>query len=186
MTPTAPGASESLDLSFDVVDLIHRTGSHRRVAREVIADDSVHEGSRAMTVPTGNIITLDAHLESVVEGIFVSGTVQATLTGECSRCLDPVEQHVTARIDELFSYPERNGKRDEDTTYIEDDTVHLGPLAHDALAVEADDRPLCSQDCLGLCSQCGVRMDEDPEHSHEIIDPRWAALEGLMNDEGTQ
>jgi uncharacterized protein len=42
-------------------------------------------------------------------------------------------------------------------------------------------RPLCRDDCPGLCAECGARLSDDPEHGHETADPRWAALQGLMN-----
>jgi uncharacterized protein len=41
-------------------------------------------------------------------------------------------------------------------------------------------QPVCQDDCLGLCPQCGVRLLDNPGHEHEApIDPRWAALAGL-------
>ena len=40
--------------------------------------------------------------------------------------------------------------------------------------------PVCRDDCPGLCSQCGARLADDPEHHHDVIDPRWAALGGLL------
>jgi uncharacterized protein len=39
--------------------------------------------------------------------------------------------------------------------------------------------PLCEPDCPGLCDQCGARLADDPDHTHEVIDPRWSALQGL-------
>lgn len=186
MTSPAGGSRPSLDLTVDAVDLIGRVGSHRRIHREVTAperaDGGPAEGSVAMTVPAGGVIAVDADLESIVEGIYVGGSVQARLTGECSRCLDPVEQVVDARIDEVFAYPGKGGADDEDAPILTGDTIDLGPLVHDALAVAAEDRPLCRPDCPGLCPQCGMRMEEDPDHAHEVRDPRWAALEGLFDD----
>lgn len=189
MTTPADGPRPSLDLAVDAVDLIGRVGSHRHIHREATAPAPAEgipaEGSAAMTVPAGGTITVDAELESIVEGIYVGGSVQARLTGECSRCLDPVEQDVDARIDEVFAYPGKNAADDdEDVTLLEGDSIDLGPLVHDALAVAAQDRPLCRPDCQGLCPQCGMRMEEDPDHAHEVRDPRWAALEGLFEDEG--
>jgi uncharacterized protein len=40
--------------------------------------------------------------------------------------------------------------------------------------------PLCRPDCPGLCPECGVHFDDLPaDHSHEDVDPRWAALRNL-------
>jgi uncharacterized metal-binding protein YceD (DUF177 family) len=39
--------------------------------------------------------------------------------------------------------------------------------------------PVCSEDCQGLCVDCGQRLDDLPaDHSHELLDPRWAGLAG--------
>ena len=178
--PTSP-----LDdaLRFDAVDLVGRTGTHRRVERTVPAP-AREAGGLAMQVPEGDDIAVEIELESVVEGIYVHGTVTAELEGECSRCLDPVEQDVDVRLDELFLYPEKvRAEEREDAVLLEDDEVRLGPLVRDALAMEADERPLCREDCPGLCAQCGFRMEDDPEHHHEVIDERFAALKGLFDDD---
>ena len=40
-------------------------------------------------------------------------------------------------------------------------------------------QPLCREDCRGLCSQCGVDLNEHPDHHHDVTDLRFAALAGL-------
>jgi uncharacterized protein len=176
-------APDDLDLRFDVVDLIGRPGTHRHVERTVeVTDQSV--GNLALSVPAGDPIAVSAELESVVEGIYAGGTLEARVTGECSRCLDPLERRIDARIDELFSYPEKiKGDEEEDVPALSGDDVDLGPLVHDVIALEAEERPLCKPDCMGLCAQCGARLEDDPDHHHEVIDPRWAALSGLLDGE---
>lgn len=178
-----PRSTLDTALQFDAIDLVGRPGTHRRVERTVPAP-AREAGGIAMQVPEGQDIAVEAELESVVEGIYVHGTVTAHLEGECSRCLDPVEQDVTARIDELFMYPEKVKAEDrDDSVLFEDDAVNVGPLVRDALAMEADERPLCREDCPGLCAQCGFRMEDDPDHHHDVIDPRFAALQGLLDED---
>ena len=111
-------------------------------------------------------------------------TVTARLEGECSRCLDPVDQDIATRFDELFLYSEKvKAEEREDSVLLVDDEVRLGPVVRDALAMEADERPLCREDCPGLCAQCGFRMEDDPDHHHEVIDERFAALKGLFDED---
>ena len=56
------------------------------------------------------------------------------------------------------------------------------PVLRDAVVLALPVNPLCRQDCPGLCPECGVRWDELPEgHTHEQVDPRWAALGKLKN-----
>ena len=178
-----PRSTLDTALQFDAIDLVGRPGTHRRVERTVPAP-AREAGGIAMQVPEGQDIAVEAELESVVEGIYVHGTVTAHLEGECSRCLDPVDQDVTARVDELFMYPEKVKAEDrDDSVLFEDDAVNVGPLVRDALAMEADERPLCREDCPGLCAQCGFRMEDDPDHHHEVIDERFAALKGLFDED---
>src|SRR5699024_9345015 len=146
-TVTMPDATASdspidVDLRFDAVDLLGRTGSHRHVQRTIPAPEREGEeaGGSAMQVPEGEDIAVEAELESIVEGIFAHGTVTAHLAGECSRCLDPVDQDVEARLDELFMYPRKvKPEEAEDTALLDDDVVDLGPLVRDVLAVEAEE-----------------------------------------------
>ena len=63
------------------------------------------------------------------------------------------------------------------TDGIVDDWIDLEPLVRDALVLALPLVPLCSEDCRGLCSGCGMKWAElEPGHGHETIDPRWAAL----------
>ena len=54
---------------------------------------------------TGRRLELDLRLESVVEGVLVSGTVTATMSGECVRCLDPVTAPLVVDLQELYAFP---------------------------------------------------------------------------------
>lgn len=183
-TETASNSPLENELRFDAVDLVSRVGSHRRVEHTLTAPGR-DAGGEAMQVPEGETIDVEAELESVVEGIYVHGTVTTHLAGECSRCLDPVEQDISARIDELFMYPNKlQADEKEDAVLFENDEVDLGPLVRDVLALEAEERPLCRLDCPGLCAQCGFRMEDDPDHFHDVIDDRFAVLQGMFEDEG--
>jgi uncharacterized protein len=159
----------------------------KKVARTVPAPDDL--GIRdVIGVPAGAAIELDLRLESVMEGVLVTGTARAAVTGECVRCLEPVERELDADFQEMFSYPDadtRTARRDEagddaedeDTLYLEDDLFDLEPVLRDAVVLALPMQPVCRDDCPGLCPQCGARLADDPDHHHEVADIRWAALQ---------
>jgi len=131
-------------------------------------------------VPEGADLQVDVRLESVMEGVLVSGTASAELTGECARCLDPMSDRLEVDLTELFAYPD---SATDDTTdpdevsRIVEDLVDLEPLVRDTVILALPQVPLCREDCPGLCPECGGRRaDLDPDHRHESMDPRWAAL----------
>lgn len=135
-------------------------------------------GTEMLAVPVGAMLDLDLRLESVVEGVLVSGEVVAPLAGVCARCLDPVEQEAVIELRELFFYPDRVADDSDDAeSVVVDDHVDVEPAIRDALVLSLPLSPLCRPDCAGLCPDCGVRLDDaESDHSHPLADPRWAAL----------
>jgi len=160
----------------------------KRSSREVKAPADL--GVEFVGVPEGAPVELDLRLESVMEGVLVTGTARARLEGECVRCLEPLEQRCEADFQELFSYPDADDRsrpadtgddaEDEDTLYLEGDFLGLEPVLRDAVVLSLPLQPVCREDCPGLCPECGVRLADDPDHRHDdAVDIRWAALQGL-------
>ena len=56
---------------------------------------------------------MDLRLESVMEGVLASGRARVTLTGECARCLGPIEDDLEVALQELYVYPESDAEEDE-------------------------------------------------------------------------
>lgn len=144
-------------------------------------------GTEVISVPEGQLLPLSVRLESVVEGVLVTGVVRATAVGACVRCLDPLSIEFESRFQELFAYADRAahhrevGAEDDGTEehLVVDGHIDLEPLIRDTVVPALPFQPVCREDCLGLCAQCGVRMEDDPGHEHVDIDPRWSALAAL-------
>ena len=172
-------------LVLDTRDLPRRPGVMRAVNRVAPAPSDL--GLELIGVPSGAQLTLDLRLESVSEGVLVSGAVSAPVTGECGRCLRPINQTVVVNIQELYAY--ENSTTDETTDEeevgrLQGDLIDLEPVLRDAVVLALPTNPLCQVDCPGLCPDCGVPFDELPDdHSHERSDPRWAALSELKTPE---
>jgi uncharacterized protein len=177
-------------LVFDTHELGRRPGALQRLNRTI--DAPVDLGIQGVIgVPEGAPVELDLRLESVMEGVLVTGTARASAKGECVRCLEPVEQPLEADFQEMFSYPDADDRGrvkaepaddaedDEDTLFLEDGLFDLEPVLRDAVVLALPMQPVCQDDCPGLCSECGARLADDPDHHHEAVDIRWAALQGL-------
>ena len=172
---------------LDTRELGRRPGSQRQVTLTVPAPADL--GIEVLRVPEGSPVELDLRLEAVMEGVLVTGSASAELTGECARCLEPIEDEIEVRFQELFVYDEHQNSSEEDdeVSMLEGDLLDLEPLLRDAVVLALPFQPLCEDDCPGLCPDCGVRLADDPEHSHEDpIDPRWAGLAGLKKDQQDQ
>jgi uncharacterized protein len=160
-------------------ELLRRPGQMKTLRRDVPAPEGF--GLEMIGVPVGEPIHLDLRLESVMEGVLASGTVETDVTGECSRCLEQFTEHVDVDVTELYAYPssvtDETADADE-VSRIVDERIDLEPAVRDAVLLELPVTPLCRDDCPGVVSPDPDAWAFVPAgEARERIDPRWAALQ---------
>jgi uncharacterized protein len=121
----------------------------------------------------------------------LSGKLRAVFNLVCSRCLkdfvQPLEFDVSATY---IQTPEtRTGVRveadlDEDARIaFVDDEIDLVSGVREDLVLNIPVKPLCKQDCRGLCAQCGTDLNEGQcSCRQETVDPRLAALRDIRTE----
>ena len=177
-------SADARDRILRVADLLERPGASRRVD---LALPPAEDLALDMATVVGDV-RLDGVVESVVDGLLVRGTVSATLALQCARCLQDLTDDVAADVVELYTDPaDAEDPTDIEAGYeIRDDaTLNLDTLVRDALVPAVPYRPLCTEDCQGLCAQCGTNRNEAHCDCVDVrTDARWAALEGLKLSDG--
>lgn len=134
-------------------------GLERAQTRNVPAPADL--GGGLARIREGAALDLDLKLAGVAEGVLVTATVTATLSGECARCLEEFTSGVSVGFTELFADGAGNDADDDAEGYLLDgDLLDLEPALRDALVLELPLAPLCADDCPGLCPECGVRLAE--------------------------
>lgn len=165
-------------LVFDTRALGRQAGAAREETRTIPAPDSLRV--ELAGVPAGADVDLSVQLEAVSEGVLVTGTATAPVVGECARCLEPLTSSVEASFQELYYYEPSPSEDDEDELLLDGDLLDLEPVLRDAVVLALPLSPLCTDDCPGLCAQCGVRLAEAPGHRHDdAVLPEWEALRQL-------
>ena len=163
-----------------VADLRRRPGTRHPVHRTMVA------GGLALSsaaVPDGAEVRLDGELESISDGVVLTGTVVAPWTGDCRRCLQPTSGELAAEIREIFESHPTEG----DTWPLHGDQIDLGPVVHEAVLLGLPLAPLCEDGCAGPAPDtfpAVVAGDEVDDHDGVVDaeapkDPRWAALDDL-------
>jgi len=123
-------------------------------------------------------------------GILATGGLKISVSDTCSRCLRPIDYWVNVRVDDEFLPSvdigtgrklRYEGEAEADTNSIDqhhdlDLTQTLGEYRTAALPLA----PLCQADCKGICSQCGVDLNETTHSCEAAIDPRWEKLRELL------
>jgi uncharacterized protein len=160
-----------------------RPGSMLTLSETVAGPSRI--GLDLIAIDEGAPLELDLRIESVSEGVLVTGTVSGPTSGECARCLTPITGDVEIDLTELFAYPDSATDETTDSDEVGrvvDDTIDLEQPIVDAIGMALPFSPLCGPDCAGLCPQCGVPLaTAEPGHRHEQIDPRWAKLTGMLD-----
>ena len=118
----------------------------------------------------------------------LAGDVKTTLELPCSRCLEPFRWPVDAHFDLRYQPHAHNtgeGEReieedDLSTAFYEDEQIDLGQLMSEQFYLSLPMKPLCGDDCKGLCPVCGKNLNREPcDCKRSWDDPRLAALREL-------
>ncbi len=123
----------------------------------------------------------------------LTARIEAPVAAECTRCLKPIKRDWGVDVVAFFPYEESakarsHGKpKNEDVEIIAGEAdprmcircrdgafADLEALLRDTLVEALPLQPLCREDCRGLCSQCGVDLNEHPDHHHDVTDLRFA------------
>lgn len=172
--------------------------------REGRLDWTVSSGwnSEVLRLPEGSVVPLDLAITTIDEGVVAELSGEVVLQAECVRCLRPIEVEQPIDSSEVFVYPdsvrdrgqrgsaqretgiESEGDEMDAALLIDRDSIDLEPVLRDAVFSEAPLRPVCSEDCMGICEHCGVLLAEAPaDHKHEFLDPRFAVLADFFGED---
>jgi uncharacterized protein len=121
----------------------------------------------------------------------VQGDLESQATYRCSRCLCDFSEALHVPFTEHFVQvagdkpSAQDGEEDEDDRIqVVGDTIDLTPYLEQAAHLALPYRPLCKQDCAGLCPECGVNRNEETcSCNTERIDPRLADLKKFFEKE---
>ncbi|KFJ08199.1 YceD family protein [Bifidobacterium tsurumiense] len=186
--------------AISVMQVASRPGQSEVIDSKFPAPSGI--GDNIIGVDEGDELTLKGSMSSIVDGLILSGTITAPVHAECTRCLKPISRDWDVNVTVFFPYESKadsagtkNGKtgKDEDADIVagEEESEDMYPLSadgnfadveallRDALVEALPLQPLCREDCLGLCSQCGFDMNDDPDHHHDVTDGRFDVLAQL-------
>ena len=166
------------DLTISVADILGRPGEYREHA----IGHPLEGVSVALARLTDEPVAGTLRAESVVEGILITGGVGTAITCECARCLNTFAGEIDVDLCELFVAPGHEVPEGEDAYRFHGQEIDLEPMLRDAVTLALPLKPLCREDCKGLCATCGKDLNSETcECIQDDTDPRWAALSALRD-----
>lgn len=188
MADRRPGSATADPAIAMLLDLTRYRRPLERFERTFQPDD-VGEEDDAYRVVAPVHLAFDIHKDK--DTFRLDGTVTTELELPCGRCLEPFRLPVDSAFDERYlphseasNEAEREVEEDDlQTSYYRDDSIDLNELMREQFYLALPMKPLCREDCRGLCPQCGTnRNDASCECVAVWEDPRLAALRHMKRE----
>ncbi|MBT1173240.1 DUF177 domain-containing protein [Bifidobacterium sp. MA2] len=182
--------------AISVAQVASRAGQSKEVDADFPAPSGI--GDEVIGVEEGAPVHVSGSFDSIVDGLILVARITAPVHAECTRCLRPLKRDWGIDVTAFFPYESDAKAKDGGKTKGEveiiageeesEDTYPLlengafadiEALLRDTLVENLPLQPLCREDCRGLCSQCGVDLNEHPDHHHDVVDNRFSGLAAL-------
>ncbi len=159
-------------LRVNTVELLRRQGTERDLDVTIAFSSLAEHPEIEPDAP----VHVRVHLDSLNDGIVVTGTITAPWHGTCRRCAADAGGELVAVVDERY----QEQVTDPDAFELEGDHLDLQPMVRELVLLEVPESPLCREDCAGLCPTCGVDHNTTSCDCLPVpADDRWSALDEL-------
>ena len=153
-----PGATLPYSTSVDLSDL--RYGDSFPVSEPVLASGTVRN--------TAGVLVM-------------TGEVSTTIHGVCDRCASSFDREIRLPIDVVLVTELADEENEDEWVFpLEGDSADLDDIVRTVFVLNMDSKLLCKPDCKGLCCRCGKNLNNGPCDCQKEIDPRFAALQQLL------
>lgn len=130
--------------------------------------------------PITRPVQVSGSVKNIADVLVLEGEAKSLLDLTCDRCMGRFSREKAVRLSFLLA-EELEGEEDGEIVLLDDGEIDVGDLAYTAFVLDMDTKHLCSEDCKGLCPGCGVNLNREPCRCKKQVDPRWAALEQLLD-----
>ncbi|MBA3690932.1 MAG: DUF177 domain-containing protein [Actinobacteria bacterium] len=163
--------------AIDVRDLLDQPGSAREAHVRGTLEDI---GTEVASIPPDIPVEADLLMESVVEGILVTGRLSGRMQLRCARCLRDFEAPLVVEVSEMFV--RAPDPEEDDYPLSPEGFLEPEQMVRDTVGLELPFSPLHSPGCKGLCPVCGGdrNLGECPG-DHPQVDARWTALDQVLD-----
>ena len=153
-----PGASLPFSVSVDLSDLCY--GVSYPVTEPVVASGTVRN--------TAGVLMM-------------AGELTTTIHGLCDRCASPFDREIRFPIHAVLVTELADEENEDEWVFpLEGDSADLDDIVRTVFVLNLDSKLLCKEDCKGLCPRCGKNLNDGPCNCRKELDPRFAALEQLL------
>ena len=130
--------------------------------------------------PIQRPVVVTGEVRNIAGMVLLTFTAETVLRSVCDRCMKTFDNPKTVSGQFMLA-EEVQDEENDDIILLENDELDLGELAKTVFILEMDTKTLCSEDCKGLCPECGADLNRGPCGCRPDTDPRLAVLAQLLN-----
>jgi len=154
------------------------------IGAELRQESPLHSSGRAQLVEEHH------GKHKLIKDIRLNGKLSTSVEVACARCLEPVVQRVRRDFDLLYRPLGADAGREEtsvsgteaEISYYQGEGLLLEDVLREQVLLAVPLKAICSEDCKGLCPQCGANLNVTQCSCAEPLeDPRWSALKDLRD-----
>lgn len=164
----------------NVLDVLRETGLKQDIKGKLAFDNVTYLGEdfEFVTAPV-----FDGYIFNNGQSLSLKGNVSTTIRVNCARCMCAIEREFDYEIDETLIREDSEPDPDGEAIVFSGEEIDISDLAMNGFFVNVPGKFLCSEDCKGLCPECGTNLNEkDCGCAEDAIDPRWEALKNIMDN----
>lgn len=163
----------------------------RRALEDFSHELSLEEDPEALELNAEGVtfekpIKVEIKVAKSQDQLICRGKVQTSVKLECSRCLAPYDKDLSSDLDFVIDLSGNSAgvkSEEEDYFFVDSNATffEIDDLVREAIILSLPLKPLCSEDCKGLCPICGTDLNRSQcSCVKEKTDSRWDQLKGLL------
>ena len=159
-------------------DIIHCPGASLSFSESVDLSDLQFGTCNPVTEP----VVITGTVRNTADVLMMKGSITTCIHGVCDRCASDFTQDIDIPVDVVLVEELSNEDNEDEWVFpLEADTADLEDIVRTVFVLNMDSKLLCKPDCKGLCCRCGKNLNNGPCDCRKELDPRFAALQQLLD-----
>ena len=158
-------------------EIIDRPGESVSFSTSVELSDLCY----GVSYPVSEPVKAEGTVRNTAGVLMMKGEISTTIHATCDRCATDFDRDIRYPIDVVLVTELSNEENEDEWVFpLEGDSADLDDIVRTVFVLNLDSKLLCKEDCKGLCPRCGKNLNDGPCNCQKELDPRFAALQQLL------
>lgn len=166
-------------MKIDLTELFNGSKSEINIGTSFDLSDLVYSTYNPIKEP----VAVKGRLFTKADVVYLDMNVSFSFYGFCDRCAEELKKEFSFDVKKIVVEELQNTNDDDNYIVIRNRTLDLKELVYEEVSLSLPTKLLCTEDCKGLCAQCGTNLNVSKCDCKKDVDPRLSALLQLLDEE---